>query len=68
MHNLEQKVRECPQMLDAELDQVIVEYLFEHFDFFRRHNRHFYVGIMSIKVVIMLSEKVKVFKEGFNFY
>ena len=28
----------------------------------------FYVGIMSIKVVIMPSEKVKVFKEVFNFY
>ena len=28
----------------------------------------FYVGIMLIKAVIMLSEKVKVFKEGFNFY
>jgi len=28
----------------------------------------FYVGIMSIKAVIMPSEKVKAFKEVFNFY
>jgi len=28
----------------------------------------FYAGIMSIKAVIMLSEKVKAFKEAFNFY
>jgi len=28
----------------------------------------FYVGIMSTKVVIMPSGKVKAFKEGFNFY
>jgi hypothetical protein len=28
----------------------------------------FYAGIMSTKVVIMFSGKVKVFKEVFNFY
>ena len=42
MRNLEQKVLEYPQMLDVELDLVEVEYLFERFDFFRRHNRRFY--------------------------
>ena len=33
MRNLVQKVLEYLQMLDVELDQVEVEYLFEHFDF-----------------------------------
>ena len=33
MHNLEQKVLVCPQMLDVKLDLVEVEYLFVHFDF-----------------------------------
>jgi len=42
MHNLEQKVLEYPQMLDVKLDQVEVEYRFERFDFFRKHDRHFY--------------------------
>jgi len=42
MRNLEQKVLEYPQMLGVELDLVAVEYLFEHFDFSRMHNRRFY--------------------------
>jgi len=42
MRNLEQKVLEYPQMLDVELDLVEVEYLFERFDFFQRHNHRFY--------------------------
>jgi len=42
MRNLEQKVLEYPQMLGVELDLVEVEYLFEHIDFFQRHNRRFY--------------------------
>jgi len=41
MRNPEQKVLEFPQMLDEELDLEEVEYLFERFDFFRRHNHHF---------------------------
>ena len=42
MRSLEQKVLEYPQMLDAELDLVEVEHLFERFDFSQRHNHRFY--------------------------
>ena len=50
MRNLGQKVRESPQMLDGELDLVVVEYLFERSDSFRKQNPRFYLHSTNIKL------------------
>ena len=52
----------------SSLETMVRDQLGELLQLMQVYGGPFYVGIMSIKAVIMPSGKVKVFKEVFNFY
>ena len=54
--------------MESLLETMVRDQLAGLLQLMRVYGGQFYVGIMSIKAVIMPSEKVKVFKEVFNFY
>ena len=54
--------------MESSLETMVKDQLGGLLQLMQAYGGQFYVGIMSIKAVIMPSEKVKAFKEVFNFY
>ena len=54
--------------MESSLETMVKDQLGGLLQLMQAYGGQFYVGIMSIKAVIMPSEKVKVSKEVFNFF